>query len=256
MEDILDREKRGSEEDCDSEEDLDSDTEKEIQGICWKCHGVDLQFFVDPAAWTQQRPETEYGGLWSDIRQDCALCNELKDMLLEYLTSDLVRGPYLSSDLLMTSALEDMDDSKCTPKYMRLHLSTNYNNNAADILLVPTSVFPNAETKLHDLSLVKSWIKECQETHTDHCDDGHSFGHPLRVIDCTSRKLCHIAPDTPYICLSYVWGPASGGDEESLKLPPRLPKTIEDSIYVALQLNIPYLWIDRYFWRTFLVDTS
>ncbi|KAH7070198.1 heterokaryon incompatibility protein-domain-containing protein, partial [Paraphoma chrysanthemicola] len=67
------------------------------------------------------------------------------------------------------------------------------------------------------------------------------------VVDCVSRRLVKISQDVPYICLSYVWGsfqaeePTSDG-----KLPLRIPKTIEDALFVAICLEIPYLWVDCY----------
>jgi hypothetical protein len=68
----------------------------------------------------------------------------------------------------------------------------------------------------------------------------------LKVINCASRKLCEIAPGTPYVCLSYVWGNASVAHESSSAFLGCLPKTIEDSIWVTLQLGYSYIWIDRY----------
>lgn len=49
------------------------------------------------------------------------------------------------------------------------------------------------------------------------------------------------------MCLSYVWG--SGPVEELYpgdRLPKNLPKTIEDTLSVALKLGIPFVWVDRY----------
>ncbi|CAN9372662.1 unnamed protein product [Alternaria sp. RS040] len=94
--------------------------------------------------------------------------------------------------------------------------------------------------------LAKSWISKCLQSHAEHCGQDNSSGFPLKVIDCASRKLCEIAPGTPYVCLSYVWGNASVAHEISSTLSGRLPKTIEDSIWVTLQLGYSYIWIDRY----------
>ncbi|KAH3972182.1 hypothetical protein HBI18_113720 [Parastagonospora nodorum] len=53
-------------------------------------------------------------------------------------------------------------------------------------------------------------------------------------------------PGTPYVCLSYVWGNSCVAEHHSKKVPAVLPKTIEDAMYVTLQLGISYLWVDRY----------
>jgi hypothetical protein len=58
--------------------------------------------------------------------------------------------------------------------------------------------------------------------------------------------ITRLPPDMPYVCLSYVWGNAPVEDTLSLDTLPALPKTILDSIHVAVQIRITYLWIDRY----------
>lgn len=49
------------------------------------------------------------------------------------------------------------------------------------------------------------------------------------------------------MCLSYVWGsgPVEELDQDD-RLPENLPKTIEDTLFVALKLGIPFVWVDRY----------
>lgn len=87
---------------------------------------------------------------------------------------------------------------------------------------------------------------------------GHTLLYPglplskedaLVVIDCKSRKLVTVTPETDYVTLSYVWGSQSnalGFDcAPGLSLP-RLPPTIEDSMYVCLKLGYQHLWVDRY----------
>ncbi|KAF2832592.1 HET-domain-containing protein [Ophiobolus disseminans] len=66
------------------------------------------------------------------------------------------------------------------------------------------------------------------------------------IIDCSRRQLCTLPHGTPYICLSYVWGTPSDSGQSSLDLPWYFLKTIEDSICVALQLDIFHLWVDCY----------
>ncbi|CAN9385259.1 unnamed protein product [Alternaria alternata] len=99
---------------------------------------------------------------------------------------------------------------------------------------------------LHDITLAKNWISKCLKSHEGQCGHDNSSDFPLKVINCISRDLCEIAPGTPYVCLSYVWGNAAVVRNVSSNLSERLPKTIEDSIWVTLQLGYSYLWIDRY----------
>lgn len=94
----------------------------------------------------------------------------------------------------------------------------------------------------------------------------------LIVIDCTTRRLTTLPVTEEYVTLSYVWGRPSGqikrgttrrpdtvlgsrrlngtdtptGGDRSASMPPKLPRTIEDSITVCNSLQYRYLWIDRY----------
>jgi hypothetical protein len=109
---------------------------------------------------------------------------------------------------------------------------------------VPNNIARHVDAELRDLSVVRSWIHECQGAHEKSCGYQRLSTLPLRLIDCVSRKLCGLKWGTPYVCLSYVWGDAS--DPRGDNFPKQFPKTIEDAISVALQLGIPYLWVDRY----------
>jgi hypothetical protein len=74
----------------------------------------------------------------------------------------------------------------------------------------------------------------------------------LRLIDCQTRKVITALPNTKYAALSYVWGappPTHLSDTIGQRLWSDLhgcPKVISDSLQVALDLNIQYLWVDRY----------
>ncbi|KAH6652724.1 heterokaryon incompatibility protein-domain-containing protein [Truncatella angustata] len=50
----------------------------------------------------------------------------------------------------------------------------------------------------------------------------------------------------PYVTLSYVWGSPANETLGRSGLPESLPRTIGDSVIVAKQLGIRYLWVDRY----------
>jgi hypothetical protein len=74
------------------------------------------------------------------------------------------------------------------------------------------------------------------------------------LIDC--NELAIVRADFPirWVTLSYVWGhrPQSSavkndlGFREGSRLPPDLPRTVEDAISVTKQLGYRFLWVDEY----------
>jgi hypothetical protein len=69
----------------------------------------------------------------------------------------------------------------------------------------------------------------------------------LKVIDCSSGRICIATPDQPYVALSYVWGTSHATTQQiPRKAGQTFPRTIEDAMLVAKELRIPYLWVDRY----------
>ena len=98
----------------------------------------------------------------------------------------------------------------------------------------------------------------CGETHPGCYDVGHrAFPTGFRLIDINQRKVVRMGNNEvpPYLALSYVWG--DNPDDKYLLTEGRiedfecessllnLPQTIEDSLEVCLQFQIPYLWVDR-----------
>ena len=116
--------------------------------------------------------------------------------------------------------------------------------------MFPLSIVDAAQV---DYARLRHWFHNCKAAHGD-CtprERSSSALHiKLRAIDCRTRKVCELPPCTDYVCLSYVWGAAkivslhaNACSKEPLL---ELPKTIEDAMYVTLQLGINYLWVDRY----------
>jgi hypothetical protein len=107
--------------------------------------------------------------------------------------------------------------------------------------------------KHYDIRFVKECMTRCRSGHGHQCNnlsiETVSF---FRLIDCHSRKIITAPSNSEYIALSYVWGEqGKAGDFETfenqtLLNPHKCPKTINDSFRVALDLNIKYLWIDKY----------
>lgn len=99
-----------------------------------------------------------------------------------------------------------------------------------------------------DLDLMRHWISCCQGNHERICTSGKVRPDRLRLIDCKTRRLVIADPSQQYVCLSYLWGTRAIDNTKTFKtiLPDVVPKTIEDAMYVAIELSIPYIWIDRY----------
>ena len=139
--------------------------------------------------------------------------------------------------------------------------------------------------ELIDFGPVKQWIQDCElellpswsfpRSHKRCKQELPSALHAFRVIDCEERRIVDAPPECSFVALSYVWGrsstsaqmegstPPLGASSKREKdgplislyarlfqhtenLPTELPRTIEDSIAVALLLGYRYIWIDRY----------
>ncbi|KAF3041636.1 hypothetical protein E8E11_006239 [Didymella keratinophila] len=97
---------------------------------------------------------------------------------------------------------------------------------------------------LFDLEL---WLSKCDTSHGPICQPRtRKRTMVLKAIDCTSRSIVSVPLDARYVCLSYVWG--TGCEERPvLDLDQgAIPATVEDAIFVTTELNVQYLWIDRY----------
>lgn len=114
--------------------------------------------------------------------------------------------------------------------------------------------YENSGLMTANLASVKNWMDDCQLHHSQ----GNSACVPssirplstaLRIIDCQTRMVRLLRHDEPYVCLSYVWGSNVIADQHrglGTQVGNDIPKTIDDAIYVAKQLNIPQLWVDQY----------
>jgi hypothetical protein len=105
-----------------------------------------------------------------------------------------------------------------------------------------------------DMDIARKWRSYCWKNHTMTCLHV-TQSHPkcLRLIDCRTRDIVECSTRVEYAALSYVWGDAEPinvqqqigvlGEQQKVD---RFPKTIEDSMQVAMDLDIWYLWVDRY----------
>jgi hypothetical protein len=106
------------------------------------------------------------------------------------------------------------------------------------------------------MTLVTSWVKECNEHPT--CTAGLP-SLPARVIDVGDEsngyfvKLCEMEGETgKYICLSHCWGKVNHFTTTKASFATHttninyneLPKSFRDAIVITRLLGIRYIWID------------
>jgi hypothetical protein len=98
-----------------------------------------------------------------------------------------------------------------------------------------------------DFNVMKRWLALCEGQHEKLCNPPmHSRSLPkgFAVINCVSRRLESLPAEAKFAVLSYVWGASTyTSPSKSASI---FPRTIEDSIAVALELGLAYIWIDRY----------
>lgn len=95
---------------------------------------------------------------------------------------------------------------------------------------------------------IRDWIDTCMKQHCGLCTKPPKFMHHLNLIDCHTRLIVDWKPGFRYSALSYVWGTSKNKSVGRYrdKLPRNLPNTIQDAMTVSAQLDIPYLWVDKY----------
>jgi hypothetical protein len=98
-----------------------------------------------------------------------------------------------------------------------------------------------------NLPLALGWYQHCNDHHSA-CRTSQTAPIPyLRLIDCMSGQIREAISGHRYIALSYVWGTsATISPLISNSRTPTYPNTIKDAMTVAIDLGVPYLWVDRY----------
>ena len=122
-----------------------------------------------------------------------------------------------------------------------------------------------------DVKILRSWLGRCRHWHDDQCDanwfEDKNVPRNLRLIDVTRRCIVRkeeVEADE-YVALSYMWGvekmkletgmvPAllkrrdimvlDELDIEDTPLRDRLPRTIDDAIWLTQELGYTHLWVD------------
>ncbi|KAI1458228.1 heterokaryon incompatibility protein-domain-containing protein [Annulohypoxylon moriforme] len=111
-----------------------------------------------------------------------------------------------------------------------------------------------------DLSLLKSWLDSCCETHGPKCSTHilplhNIYPKNLSVLDLDTMHICAAPEGCSYTALSYVWGKMAPPKaykilhdgqlvRSYLPVSHELPKTIQDAISLTRGLDVRYLWVD------------
>ncbi|CZS96181.1 uncharacterized protein RCO7_05021 [Rhynchosporium graminicola] len=140
--------------------------------------------------------------------------------------------------------------------------------NLRGLQLQPTIRYPPGENigricnpiKL-DYSILKHWLKCCEETHGHHCSSSPVFGcsvpsTAVKYIDLEKSCLVAFSEAPRYAALSYVWGGVqtlmtTRANLEELSQPgafvtkaDQIPRTIQDAMSLTIALGTRYLWVD------------
>ena len=115
---------------------------------------------------------------------------------------------------------------------------------------------------IHNMSLIKTWIQDCQKTHCLCSMEISSQRLPLlptRVIEIETDGQARVTETmgmrAEYLTLSYCWGQGKkllstkGSDsyeqfKQRLPVDDTMPRTFRDALQVTSALGFRYLWID------------
>lgn len=115
---------------------------------------------------------------------------------------------------------------------------------------------------LLDPDQIRQWIRDCETTHGQECDE--SLVHPdllgqpknvFRVVDVDKMCIVETSQSSRYVALSYLWGKnfsqlfTTSKNLARLSQPgalekERLPRTIKDAILLTRLLGERFLWTD------------
>lgn len=119
--------------------------------------------------------------------------------------------------------------------------SRRRNQNTTLRLIEPDSI---------DFTILRGWMHTCQAEHGVPCRQADAEPAPLlTLINCETRGVEAADGQTPYVALSYVWGPSELSNASSYgqsKVLENIPLTIQDAITVTENLGYNHLWVDRY----------
>jgi hypothetical protein len=83
---------------------------------------------------------------------------------------------------------------------------------------------------------IQDWLRRCQDEHTGTCCRLPHESCPVQIacIDCDTREIVPMGPNTEYLALSYVWGARNTlpetGSITTLPGDDKVPKVVQDAI--------------------------
>jgi hypothetical protein len=192
----------------------------------------------------------------SSLTAQCSLCQQFRAVF------DIANDPDMSStthsEFILSRSILQCPVQRYNA-YDFYCLGIHWKHTLEEIRLIPTHLPPRDsydETQLlgrsliasiPDFSIIRGLLDKCQEEHESTCWPSSPMTSMLRLIDCRTRQILPATANQSYICLSYVWGQGTAdGATTGSMLPDVVPKTVEDAMYVAINLGIPFLWVDRY----------
>jgi hypothetical protein len=108
---------------------------------------------------------------------------------------------------------------------------------------------------ISDWGLLGSWISHCQTSHPI-CTlgEGRQIGLPyIYLIDCIQGRVIRTSASERYLALSYVWGQpknrqaaVQGPWPEGSFYFNDAPLTVQDAVRVVRNLQMKFLWVDKY----------
>ncbi|KAH4995984.1 hypothetical protein HBI76_020100 [Parastagonospora nodorum] len=218
------------------------------------CNGCEWLYFHSHE--TVKLYSLRYSDVWSGLQWEeemrphaCQLCRFRKDILLTWLRHVYRYVPLRASTTGSNTAWRNDQQ----PDYEDIYF-IKAGPHKSSLLTVKTIAAAIAEPHMKQLSietanlpLARAWYQHCHDHHHT-CRTSQTAPIPyLRLIDCMSGQICEAISGHSYVALSYVWGTsATISPLISNSGTPTYPNTIKDAIKVAINLGVPYLWVDRY----------
>ena len=127
------------------------------------------------------------------------------------------------------------------------------------------STIPKGGSSAH-FDIIKAWLEDCDNNHTDRCKTHRTGSCPTRVIDVgtVARPTLRLVESSSlpeserrflkYAALSHPWGSSpphrhfvttiGNFDSHKEEIPDDLPETLADAVKTTRYLSIRYLWVD------------
>ncbi|KAH4027628.1 hypothetical protein HBI26_151470 [Parastagonospora nodorum] len=220
-------------------------TSGEKQGLCERCQTLEIGTYLEKSG------QVEVGRLAvitkSSLKSDCRFCQQFCKIFST--SNQLGNLTEMSHIELLRRLLRSLDDEEECHRYYLI--ATIYigpeQGYSRDLLFYPSLVSKVLTSNISNYDMFKQALLNCEENHFDICRPLAAMISILQLIDCKTKKIIPALEGQRYVCLSYVWGPEEDGEKiPPLVLPSNIPKTIDDAMHVAIELGIPFLWVDRY----------